>query len=225
MVTWRERTQEIGESMPRKSMNQSGGCFYNVRLDYSIYTMPARIHRHTHTPGFPWHRDADQLAMISWPLVGPLNNHFLLRSGGWFTLLQTDIKCLKSFDCGVKKHNQTLSSNIQCDTKLAEYLYLSVIELQSNSEVQGSVLPVRVVPTAEEGLTAISSHLRHAQSSLSIRLTPARDLTVWRRYLETQPSSLPAVVLPQLQLKPKWENDVGVQYRSNDDYYPLHLRS
>lgn len=49
------------------------------------------------------------------------------------------------------------------------------------------VLPVRVVPTAADGLTAISSHLREAHSSLSIRLTPARDFTVCRRYLEHNP--------------------------------------
>lgn len=44
--------------------------------------------------------------------------------------------------------------------------------------------PVRVVPTAGEGLTAMSSHRKQAHSSRSIRLTPARDLTVWRRYLQ-----------------------------------------
>lgn len=43
--------------------------------------------------------------------------------------------------------------------------------------------PLRVVPTEAEGLTAMSSHLKQAHSSLSIRLTPARDLTVWSRYL------------------------------------------
>lgn len=48
-------------------------------------------------------------------------------------------------------------------------------------------LPVRVVPTAADGLTAMSSHLRQAHRSLSIRLTPASDFTVCRRYLEHNP--------------------------------------
>lgn len=48
----------------------------------------------------------------------------------------------------------------------------------------GGRLPVRVVPTAADGLTAMSSHLRQAHRSLSIRLTPARVFTVWRRYLK-----------------------------------------
>lgn len=50
-----------------------------------------------------------------------------------------------------------------------------------------SVVSFRVVPTAAEGLTAMSSHLRQAHSSLSIKLTPASDLTVWRRYLHVIP--------------------------------------
>lgn len=41
-----------------------------------------------------------------------------------------------------------------------------------------------MVPTAADGLTAMSSHLRQAHRSLSIRLTPAKDLTVCRRYLQ-----------------------------------------
>jgi len=47
----------------------------------------------------------------------------------------------------------------------------------------GGVVPVLVVPTAADGLTAMSSHLRQAHRSLSIRLTPANDFTVCRRYL------------------------------------------
>lgn len=42
---------------------------------------------------------------------------------------------------------------------------------------------MRVVPTAAEGLTAMSSHRRLAHRRRSIRLTPARDLTVCNRYL------------------------------------------
>lgn len=49
--------------------------------------------------------------------------------------------------------------------------------------VESFASPFRVVPTAAEGFTAMSSHLRQAHSSLSIRLTPASDLTVCRRYL------------------------------------------
>ena len=48
-------------------------------------------------------------------------------------------------------------------------------------------LPVRVVPTAADGLTAMSSHLRQAHKSLSMRLTPARDFTVCSRYLDGIP--------------------------------------
>lgn len=61
--------------------------------------------------------------------------------------------------------------------------------IQRRAQRKGNLIPgegsspFRVVPTAAEGFTAMSSHLRQAHSSLSIKLTPASDLTVWRRYL------------------------------------------
>lgn len=51
-----------------------------------------------------------------------------------------------------------------------------------------SDVSVRVVPTAGEGFTAMSSHLRQAQSNRNIRLTPANDRTVWSRYLHVIPN-------------------------------------
>ena len=44
-------------------------------------------------------------------------------------------------------------------------------------------LPFLVVPMAERGFTPMSSQRREAQSRRSMRLTPASDRTVWRRYL------------------------------------------
>jgi len=68
-------------------------------------------------------------------------------------------------------------------TKMVEHWLFKVPhECQSDFKlVKGQ--PVRVVPPVGEGFTDMSSHLRQAQSSLSIRLTPAKDLTVWSRYL------------------------------------------
>lgn len=63
--------------------------------------------------------------------------------------------------------------------------------------LDGVVIPVRVVPTAADGLTAMSSHLRQAHRSRSIRLTPARDFTVCRRYLQTR---MVSILLEQLQI-------------------------
>lgn len=63
------------------------------------------------------------------------------------------------------------------------------------------VLPVRVVPTAADGLTAMSSHLRQAHRSRSIRLTPARDLTVCRRYLQTRiQTRMVSILLERLRI-------------------------
>ena len=45
-------------------------------------------------------------------------------------------------------------------------------------------LPFLVVPMAERGLTPMSSQRREAHSRRSMRLTPASERTVWRRYLE-----------------------------------------
>lgn len=68
-------------------------------------------------------------------------------------------------------------------TKMVEHWLFKVLhECQSDTEVV-KCQPVRVVPPVGEGFTDISSHLRQAQSNRSIRLTPAKDLTVWSRYL------------------------------------------
>lgn len=71
--------------------------------------------------------------------------------------------------------------------------------------------PVRVVPTAGEGLTAMSSHLRQAQSSRSIRLTPARDFTVWRRYLHRRPKSV-SVIKTTFNQTAIWTNVHGSMF-------------
>lgn len=48
-------------------------------------------------------------------------------------------------------------------------------------------LPVRVVPPPGGALAAMSSHLRLAHSNRNIRLTPAKDFTVWSLYLKEKP--------------------------------------
>ncbi len=80
----------------------------------------------------------------------------------------------------------------QCQMSLLSYTSkVEVLNTKQKTDMWWAVKcqPVRVVPPVGEGFTDISSHLRQAQSSRSIKLTPAKDLTVWSRYLCERTSS------------------------------------
>lgn len=68
---------------------------------------------------------------------------------------------------------------LKCIWHLCSHTYFLIKE----SEQYKQWLPVRVAPALDDGFTAMSSHRRHAQRSRNIRLTPANEFTVWRRYL------------------------------------------
>lgn len=89
----------------------------------------------------------------------------------------------------MKSHNHTEQLSPHRKGNLLSYKHVPVrvrgksTLLEEGCKALRSDVPVRVVPLPADGLTAISSHLRQAHRSRSIRLTPARDCAVWRRYL------------------------------------------
>lgn len=96
----------------------------------------------------------------------------------------------------MKSHKQTKQlSSLRKDNLIYEKLFPAHVRVKSTLLGAGCLafgtdVPVRVVPLPADGLTAMSSHLRQAHRSRSIRLTPARDCAVCRRYLEENRASL-----------------------------------